>query len=58
MEEQKEIESYCKMCKQNTIFITSLSPVGDLICTQCRYSKPTIPFKMVEHQFGCSIIPN
>ena len=55
-EHQKELECYCKMCKQNTIFVTSLSPVGDLICGQCRYSNPITPFKMIENQFGCSII--
>lgn len=55
-EKQKYIKVYCKVCNENKLFVTSLSPTGTLVCCSCRYSQSMIPFKMIENSFGYKII--
>lgn len=56
MAEQQNMEKYCKVCNQERIFVTSLSPSGNLICTQCGYRQSLSPFKLIIDQFGFKII--
>ena len=51
-EKQEYIEKYCKQCKKDRVFITSLSPKTDIICTECRHRESIVPFKMVKGQSG------
>ena len=55
-EEQKYIKKYCLLCKKERVFVTSISPPGDVICTQCRHRESIIPFKMVMTPTGCKMI--
>ena len=55
-ENQKEVESYCKVCHKDRMFVTSLSPIGNIICCICGYRQSIIPFKMVVGTFGYNIL--
>jgi len=55
-EKQEYIERHCKICNQSRLFVTSLSPKGDLICCTCRYGQGVIPLKMIENKFGYEVI--
>jgi len=53
---QQEIIKFCKVCKQDRMFVTSLSLKTDLICTQCGYRQSLTPFKMITDNFGFKFI--
>jgi len=55
-EKQEYIERHCKICNQSRLFVTSLSPKGDLICCTCRYSKSIVPFEMIINKSGYKIV--
>ena len=55
-EEQQYIEKYCPMCKKERVFVTSVSPIGDLVCTQCRYRESIKFIEMIQGKFGFKII--
>ncbi len=51
-EEQIYIDHWCEKCGQERVFITTLSPKGDIVCTTCRSRIPTNKSKMIEDKFG------
>jgi len=55
-QKQKYMERYCKVCNQNRLFVTSLSPTGTFICCICRYAEPMVPFKLITDNFGHRIV--
>lgn len=56
-ENQKEVEHYCKICHKDRMFVTSLSPIGDIICCICGYRQTLTPSTMITNQFGYKIVP-
>jgi len=54
-EEQKYIDKYCNTCKKERVFVTSLSPKVDLVCTTCGCRMPMNKFKFIQDQFGYRI---
>jgi hypothetical protein len=56
MEEQENIERFCKICRKDRQFVNSLSPTGNVVCTICRYTESIIPFKLNINQFGFTTI--
>jgi len=55
-EEQEYIDKWCKQCKKERVFITTVSPKGDIVCTTCRGRESIVPFKMVKGQSGYKFI--
>ena len=55
-EEQEYIEKYCKHCKKDRVFITSVSPRDSLICCSCSHRESIVPFKMIKNQFGYKFV--
>ena len=51
-EEQEYITKYCKHCKKDRVFITSVSPRDSLICCVCGHRESMVPFKMVKGLTG------
>ena len=55
-EEQENIERYCSLCERERLFVTTLSPKGDIVCCVCGHRESIIPFKMIQDDYGCRFV--